>query len=295
MMRIAILSGKGGTGKTSVAAAFGYLAGRNAVLCDCDVDASNLSLVVGAENVQRREYSGGDVAIIDPQRCRGCGVCIGACHFDAIAPQNAKYHIEAAACEGCGYCAFVCPAHAIAMIARKSGDIFTAHSRFGAPIVYAELSAGAENSGRLSTQVRRIADEIAKAEEAEAILIDGPPGISCPAIAAATGTDYVLFVSEPTLSGVSDLERALEMAKKMHIPSGVLVNRGDINRDLCSMIRTLAERSEVDFWGALLLSSDFVCAVRAGRTVLEATNDERIISVLKAAWHSIAVRFKNRK
>ncbi len=292
MIRIAVLSGKGGTGKTSVAAALGYLAGREAVLCDCDVDASNLSLVAGAVNVQSQEYSGGKVAVIDPEICTGCGACVGACHFDAIESQGSRFRIESAACEGCGYCALVCPARAITMVDRKSGDIFTAESRFGSAIVYAELSINAENSGKLSTQVRRIADEIATERGAFAVIIDGPPGISCPAIAAATGTNYILFVSEPTLSGVSDLERALEMARKMHIPSGVLVNRGDINQDLSDEIRMIAEKSELDFWGILPLSSDFVRAVRAGKTVLEETEDEHIFSILKTTWLSIQMRFK---
>lgn len=295
MIRIAVLSGKGGTGKTSVTAAFGYLAGRDAVLCDCDVDASNLSLVAGAENVRSQEYSGGKAAVIDPRLCTGCGACVGSCHFEAIEPLGPEYRVESAACEGCGYCTHVCPAQAIAMIDRKSGDIFTARSRFDSPITYAELSTSGENSGKLSTQVRRIADELAVAQEAEIILIDGPPGISCPAIAAATGTNYILFVAEPTLSGISDLERALEMARRMHIPSGVLVNRGDINSDLSNEIRIVAGKIGIDFWGIVPLSFDFVRAVRSSKTILEETDDESIISVLKATWHSIVVRLENGK
>ncbi len=287
MIRIVMLSGKGGTGKTSVAAAFGFLAGPDAVLCDCDVDASNLALVVGAEKVQQREFSGGKVAVIDADICTGCGACVEVCHFEAIGKFSSKYRVISGACEGCGYCALVCPAQAIAMHDRKSGDIYIAENRFGSQIVYAELSLNAENSGKLSTQVRRDADKIAASRGAHAVLIDGPPGISCPAIAAATGTDYILFVAEPTLSGVSDLERALEMAKKLHITSGILVNRGDINRNLSETIRLLAEAFCADFWGVMPLSSDFIRAAREGKTVLEVTDDARISSILRSTWMSI--------
>jgi MinD superfamily P-loop ATPase len=292
MIRIAILSGKGGTGKTSVAASFGYLAGKRAVLCDCDVDASNLALVAGAQNIQSREYSGGMVAVIDPEACIGCGACARVCRFDAIEKAGPKYRIEAASCEGCGYCPRVCAFNAISMVERKSGDIFTGQSRFDSAIVYAELSIGAENSGKLSTQVRRLADEIAEEKDAEVIIIDGPPGVSCPAIAAATGTNYILFVSEPTLSGVSDLERAMEMARKLKIAAGVLVNRADINEVLSIKIKEITMQAGSDFWGAIPLSSDFVRAVRNGKTVLEETDDERITSALTQTWRSILERFQ---
>lgn len=293
MIRVAILSGKGGTGKTSVAASFGYLAGKRALLCDCDVDASNLALVAGVQSIKSQEFSGGMVAFINPQACTGCGACAKVCRFDAIKMQGSKYRIEAASCEGCGYCPRVCSFNAISMAERKSGDIFIGRSRFGSAIVYAELSTGAENSGKLSTRVRRIADEIAEEENAEVIIIDGPPGVSCPAIAAATGVNYILFVSEPTLSGVSDLERAMEMAGKLKIPVGVLVNRADINERLSVKIKEMTLLAGHDFWGAILLSSDFVRAVRNGRTVLEETDDERITSVLTHTWRSILARFQN--
>lgn len=293
MIRIAILSGKGGTGKTSVAASFGYLAGKQALLCDCDVDASNLALVAGAQNLKSQEFSGGMVAYINPQACTGCGACAKVCRFDAIKIQDTKYRIEAASCEGCGYCPRVCSFNAISMVERKSGDIFIGRSRFGSAIVYAELSTGAENSGKLSTRVRRIADEIAEEENTGVIIIDGPPGVSCPAIAAATGVNYILFVAEPTLSGVSDLERAMEMAEKLKIPFGILVNRADINERLSIQIKEMALVAGHDFWGTIILSSDFVRAVRNGRTVLEETDDERIRSVLTQTWRSILARFQN--
>ena len=178
------------------------------------------------------------------------------------------------------------------MVERKSGDIFTGQSRFDSAIVYAELSIGAENSGKLSTQVRRLADEIAEEKGAEVIIIDGPPGVSCPAIAAATGTNYILFVSEPTRSGVSDLERAMEMARKLKIPGGVLVNRADINEVLSRKIEAITMQTGNDFWGAIPLSSDFVRAVRNGKTVLEETDDERITSALTQTWRSILERFQ---
>jgi len=295
MKRLTVLSGKGGTGKTSMSAAFGYLSRSRAVLCDCDVDASNLALAVGASNIQSGEFSGGSTAVINADLCTGCGKCFEVCRFDAIKKLGGKFKVESMACEGCAYCAWVCPADAITMVERKSGDIFSAQSRFGSAVVYAELTTGAENSGKLSTQVRRMADDIAEKNGAEIIIIDGPPGVSCPAIAAATGVDYILFVAEPTLSGISDLRRGIEMAQKLAIPAGIIVNRSDINEEMTTHIKELAEKAGIDFWGTIPFSHDFVSAIRKGRTIMEETTDSRITSVLEQTWQSLLTRIESKK
>jgi len=181
------------------------------------------------------------------------------------------------------------------MVGCKSGDVYVVQSRFGSAIVYAELMTGAENSGRLSTRVRRIADEIAEKNGATIIIIDGLPGISCPAVAAAIGVDVILFVTEPTLSGLSDLGRALGMAERLQIPAFILLNRADINPVMAAKVEELSASSGSTFLGHVPLSSDFVAAVRAGKTVLETTKDRRIVSVLGRAWQSVVTRLQDEK
>jgi MinD superfamily P-loop ATPase len=294
--RIALLSGKGGTGKTSIAASFGFLAGKDGILCDCDVDASNLVLAVGSHNASSETFFGGVVAVIDRDVCISCGACARVCHFDAVKIRQSGYKINAGSCEGCGYCSLVCPVSAIRMEQRKSGDVFTAITRFGSSIVHAELATGAENSGKLSTEVRKIADELAEENGANLIVIDGPPGVSCPAIAASTGVDYVLLVAEPTMSGVHDLARMVELMKTLRIRAGVLVNRADINDEIAENIVGTVKNADLDFWGLIPISSDFVLAARNARTVMETTNDNRITSMIIGTWQGIlATTGKKRK
>lgn len=240
--QLVILSGKGGTGKTTVAAAFAHLAatGRRsvrAVLADVDVNASNLELVLHPQILQRHDFTGGQVAVIDPSLCSACGLCGEVCRFDAVwPPQQASgngaatwsYRIDPIACDGCAACVYQCPEEAIHMEPRQAGHWFRSDSRFG-PLFHAALRPAQEGSGRLVTTVRAHARQAALDEGYEVVVLDGPPGIGCPAISAATGTDLALVVTEPTVAGIHDLERVLLVTAHFGLPTWVCINKADLH------------------------------------------------------------------
>jgi MinD superfamily P-loop ATPase len=283
----AILSGKGGTGKTTFAAACGFLAGESAILCDCDVDAANLHLVSAARGISAREFSGGSAALIDQGKCSSCGKCMEVCHFDAVQRNRDSFVIDATRCEGCGYCLQVCPAEAVSMVEQKSGDIYVSESRFGSVVVHAELGTGAENSGKLSTKVRQIALGEAQVNGKSLIIIDGPPGVSCPAIAAASGTDYLVVVTEPSVSGFSDLRRVLELSRKLGIRTGVLINKADINPGLTLEIKQAMALGGFDLLGELPWDRAFVKALRCGKTIAETAPESLLTAAINGCWLKI--------
>lgn len=228
--QIVVLSGKGGTGKTSVTAAFAHLASQGArtrpVIVDADVDASNLALVLAPEPAEEHEFIGGQVAVIDPSRCGECGMCLDVCRFDAIRYENG-YVVDPVACEGCATCQTQCRWGAIRMQPERAGRWLRSGTRFG-PLFHADLLPGAENSGKLVTLVRQQAADFAADEHRPLVLVDGPPGIGCPVIAAVTGADLAVLVTEPTVSGVQDLQRVLETTQHFGIPAAVCINKADI-------------------------------------------------------------------
>ncbi|NNM54456.1 MAG: 4Fe-4S binding protein [Spirochaetales bacterium] len=288
MKQIAILSGKGGTGKTSIAGAMGFIAENRAVLCDCDVDASNLPLTTASKVIKTSDFSGGFAAEIDYSKCVSCGICAKVCRFDAVIKDSGSYQIQKNLCEGCGYCSVVCPVKAIRLTPVVSGSLSLSTSRFGSFIVHADLHTGAENSGKLSSQVRAMAREIAAIEEKDLIIIDGPPGISCPAIAAISGADFVLFVAEPSQSGLSDYKRALELSQKMRIPSGLVVNRADINPEITELLNRTARQANSEVLGSIPFSDVFPRALRSLKTVPELQDcPTDILNTLKNLYHSI--------
>jgi MinD superfamily P-loop ATPase len=231
--QIVVLSGKGGTGKTTVAAAFAHLASQEAsiVLVDADVDASNLELLLAPEERERHDFFSSKVAVIDPELCEACGRCQEVCRFDAVLAPEADgeaFSIDPVACEGCAVCLFQCPAEAIQMEEPQDGRWFLSDTRFG-PLLHAHLFAGQENSGKLVAEVRQRAAAIAREDGQAYAIIDGPPGIGCPVIAATTGTDLALIVIEPTVSGIHDLERILGVAEHFGVLAVVCINKYDIN------------------------------------------------------------------
>jgi MinD superfamily P-loop ATPase len=237
MKQLVVISGKGGTGKTSLVAAFAALS-QQAVLADCDVDAADLHLVLQPTTVYRDQFSGGKRAMIDDNLCTDCGRCEELCRFGAIIttqPENPRsartLSIDPLACEGCGVCAWFCEENAIDLVAVVSGEWFLSETRHG-PMVHARLGVAAENSGKLVSLVRSEAHTMAQARSLDLVLIDGAPGIGCPVIASVTGADLVLVVTEPTLSGLHDLGRVIRLTKHFGIPSMVLVNRYDLNEEL---------------------------------------------------------------
>lgn len=230
MKQLVILSGKGGTGKTTVAAALGHLASqeRTVVLADADVDAANLELVLAPQVQEEHPFLGGQRAIIDPQACTACGLCAEACRFDAVIPGEETYRVDPQACEGCAACFYRCPVGAIRMEEQQAGLWFRSETRFG-PLFHAYLFAGQENSGKLVTMVKQQARLLALDEGRDLLLVDGPPGIGCPAIASLAGADLALLVVEPTVAGVHDLERALGTARHFGVPALICLNKADLN------------------------------------------------------------------
>lgn len=221
--QLAVVSGKGGTGKTTIAAAFAALA-RNKVMVDCDVDAADLHLLLQPKILTQEKYFGGRSPRVDLDQCTQCGLCTEICRFHAI--NNGV--VDSVSCEGCGFCSHICPENAIMMEEAFSGDWFVSETTYG-PFVHARLGIGEENSGKLVTVVRKKAMEVAQERGLELILIDGPPGIGCPVTASLTGVNLILAITEPTLSGIHDLERVLKLAEHFKIPSMVCINKFDIN------------------------------------------------------------------
>ena len=257
MRELVIVSGKGGTGKTSLTASFAVLAERP-VIADCDVDAADLHLVLNPTVRQRELFRAGRVALIAPELCAGCGLCLERCRFDAVrrdhqGPGAPRFSIDANACEGCGVCVRFCPTHAINFPERVSGEWFVSDTRCG-PMVHARLGIAAENSGKLVSLVRRQAREIAEREGQKLILVDGPPGIGCPVIASLSGASAVLVVTEPTLSGEHDLKRVLALARHFAVPAAVCVNKWDLNPEMASRIEEGA--SALGAWTAARVRYD---------------------------------------
>lgn len=266
-----IISGKGGTGKTSVTASFAVLAKR-AVICDCDVDAADLHLVLTPQIRERHEFRSGHEALIRPEDCSGCGLCEEICRFDAIASCDGVYRIDPVACEGCGVCVHFCPEKAIDFPERLCGNWFVSDTRVG-PMVHARLGVAAENSGKLVSTVRTEARHLAEEENFNCVLVDGPPGIGCPVIASLTGASQVLVVTEPTVSGEHDLERVLGLARHFQIPAFVCVNKWDINPEMTCRIEKSARDAGARIAGR----------IRYDRAVTRAQIDQKAVVETKAA------------
>ncbi|RJX34226.1 MAG: (4Fe-4S)-binding protein [Desulfarculus sp.] len=227
MPEVLVISGKGGTGKTSLTGAFAHLA-QSKVICDLDVDAPDLHLLLRPRPRRTEEFYSGNLAVIAPERCTGCGECQARCRYGAVREKDGVYSIAPLGCEGCKVCVHFCPAQAIDFPVRHCGQWQVSDTRLGT-LVHAQLFPGQENSGRLVALLRQQARELARAQGAELILSDGPPGIGCPVISSLSGTDLAVVVTEPTLSGIHDLERVAELCRHFRVPAAVIVNRYDLN------------------------------------------------------------------
>jgi MinD superfamily P-loop ATPase len=264
MKQIAIVSGKGGTGKTSIIASLAALARGRAVYADCDVDAPDLHLILQPDIKERREFFGIKRAFIDGSKCTRCGSCQDACRFAAIA----DFQVNPALCEGCGVCKLVCPAEAVEMREGLAGYAYISDTRFG-PLVHAELFPGEEASGKLVAMVREMARILAASRKLDLVLIDGSPGIGCPVIAALTGVDMALVVTEPTITGERDLERILDVAGHFGINTAVCINKYDLNPEAAQHIEVLCQERAVMVAGRLPFHPSVVEAMVLGRSVVE--------------------------
>jgi MinD superfamily P-loop ATPase len=250
---LVVISGKGGTGKTSLVASFAALA-KNTVISDCDVDAADLHLILDPQIKERGDFSGGVVAEIIQNKCTACGKCKQACRFLAIdeekTPEGSRFCIDPLACEGCGVCYLVCEDEAVEVEDAVNGEWYISETRFG-PMSHAKLGIAEENSGRLVTLVRKNQDRLSEEAEIGEAIIDGSPGTGCPVIASLTGANYALAVTEPTVSGIHDLDRILELTKHFGIPSGIVVNKYDLNLEMTDRIKLLARDYNAEFMGTI--------------------------------------------
>jgi MinD superfamily P-loop ATPase len=267
MREIVVISGKGGTGKTSITAALACR-GPEKVLADCDVDAADLHLVLTPHIVERHDFYSGEIASIDLESCSLCGLCMQECRFQAIRQDKDGFHIMQEHCEGCGLCAYLCPTGAARMHTRLCGEWFVSDTRHGR-MVHARLGIGEENSGKLVTTVRQKSKELAEQAGLGLILTDGPPGIGCPVIASLTNANLAIVVCEPTLSAIHDLERVHALTRHFGIQCMALINKADINPGLAGRIRDICLERDVALLGELAYDQAFTQAQIRGRSVVE--------------------------
>lgn len=287
MKEIVIISGKGGTGKTSMVSALASLV-ENAVLCDADVDAADLHLILAPETDERHDFTSGHTARINVEQCTQCGTCREMCRWNAI---REDFTVDAVACEGCGVCYHFCPESAVEFPENLCGEWFVSQTRFG-PMVHAALGIAEENSGKLVSLVRREARTLAESTGRDFILTDGPPGIGCPVIAAIGGADAVLIVTEPTVSGQHDMTRVVDLAAHFGVPAMLCVNKFDLNPEMAGEIEAFAESRGVAPMGRVPFDPIFVRAMVQGRTLFEyaaATGDENgVTERIREIWQRVS-------
>jgi MinD superfamily P-loop ATPase len=284
-MEIAIISGKGGTGKSSISAAFATLQ-NEIVLADCDVDAANLYLLFNPVCDEEYAFVSGQKAVINQEKCDSCGVCIDYCRFDAIVEKDHKVAILETLCDGCLLCSRICPREAIDIVNEDKSRMYAGYFQNGR-MVYGRLAPGEENSGRLVNLVREKAKQIAKETEISNIIIDGPPGIGCPVISTITGVDVVVIVTEPTLSGLHDLKRTLEITAGFKLHTNVIINKFDINTDMTSRIETYCNQNGIQVIGKLPFDPLIVEAMVNCQSIIDYAPDSGISSLLKNTYSKI--------
>lgn len=282
MKELVVISGKGGTGKTSITASFAQLA-KDSVIVDCDVDAADLHLILTPEIKEKHDFYSGHEAEIDSTKCMSCGKCFELCQFDAI-KKGVPYKVDQYNCEGCGVCVKFCPYDAISFEESLCGEWMVSETRFGS-MVHAKLGVAAENSGKLVTTIKSKAQQIAKEENKELIIIDGSPGIGCPVIASLTGATQTLIVTEPTMSGLSDMKRILSLTKHFNIPSAVCINKADINIEITEQIENKAKELGATVAGRIRYDDEFITSQINKQTAIESNCDSS--ADIKNIWNFI--------
>lgn len=284
-MEIAVISGKGGTGKSCISAAFATLTER-VVLADCDVDAANLHIIFNPTHSEEHVFVSGQKAVIDKDICTNCGVCIDYCRFDAIAEIDGEVEILETSCDGCQLCSRICPVEAISMVDENKSRMYAGDFRNG-KMVYGRLSPGEENSGRLVDIVRTKAKEVAELNNLETIILDGPPGIGCPVISTITGVDYVVIVTEPTLSGLHDLKRTLEVTAHFKVPTRVIVNKFDLNAEMAQQIEDYCAEQDVKTIAKIPFDTQVVEAMIQCKSIVEHAPESEVAKLIVEAYKQI--------
>jgi MinD superfamily P-loop ATPase len=285
MKELVVISGKGGTGKTSLLGAFASLA-KDMVLCDADVDAADLYLILEPEVKERQDFQEGHRAVIDPDRCTECGECRRLCRWNAISPE---FEVDPIDCEGCGVCVYFCPAEAIDFPLKTCGELFISETRVG-PMVHARLGIAEDNSGKLVTLTRKQAKELATKRGLRLILTDGPPGLACPVIASITGATGVLIVTEPTLSGHHDMDRVVALAHHFGIPASVCINKFDLNPDMTETIEEYAGQRGLPVVGRIPFDPVFTEAMVQKQTIIEYNSGSEAAQAVKGIWEKLTSR-----
>ena len=285
MIELVVLSGKGGTGKSSLSAAFATLT-KNVVVADCDVDAANLHLILKPENYREEIYISGQKAVIDYEKCTSCGICMNYCRFDAIHHSNQRFEITETSCDGCQLCSRVCPAEAITMVNHDKSRWYEGTIKNG-KMVHARLSPGEDNSGKLVNIVRDQARETAFETGAEVILIDGPPGIGCPVISALSGTDKVVLVTEPTVSGLHDLKRIVELVNQFRVQAFVVINKYDLNLSMSDKIENWSTKQHLQVIGKIPFSQMVVDAMVNCESITNWSPASKISKEIKQIWNNL--------
>jgi len=284
MKQLAILSGKGGTGKTSITASFAVLA-KNAVVADSDVDAPDLHMLLHPDVTETQQFKGSKVAVIDETKCVSCGLCRENCVFDAI---TKDLKVDAIACEGCGVCKVVCPVNAITLAERVSGSAYISKTEYGF-MSHALLYPGESNSGKLVTLVRQNAKILAEKENCDLIIIDGSPGIGCPVIASITGVNAALVVTEPTLSGIHDLERVLKLLDHFNVVPFVCINMYDVNTDNTNKILSFCRENRIEVVGIIPFSPEVTHAMVNGKTIVEYSPESSVTKEIMSMWKKMCL------
>ncbi|MEA3266945.1 MAG: ATP-binding protein [Candidatus Fermentibacteria bacterium] len=290
MKEIVVISGKGGTGKTSVTGCFAALA-ENAILADCDVDAADLHMLLAPEIISRTDFISGHEAVIREDDCTGCGICRENCKFDAIdLTSEGKCRVNPLSCEGCMVCVEVCPEKAIDFPPNLCGEWYFSHTRFG-PMVHARLGIAQENSGKLVSTVRQEAAAKAKELKKDLLIVDGPPGIGCPVTASITGASLLVLVTEPTISGKHDMKRVLQLARHFSVPALVIVNKWDINPEMTVEIERESLLGGAHPIGRIPYDRAFTVAQINGRTLVEETTGAVVENIINI-WEKVCRKLK---
>jgi len=284
-MEIAVISGKGGTGKSSISAAFATLNGRK-VIADCDVDAANLYLLFNPTHEEEIVYIAGHKAHVNYELCTSCGLCANYCRFDAISFNGARVTISEISCDGCFLCSRICPENAIRMLQNDKSRMYSGSFRNG-KMVYGRLAPGEENSGKLVNMVREKASQIAGENNLEIIILDGPPGIGCPVISTITGADKAVIVTEPTISGLHDLQRTIEIVRKFDIKAFVIINKCDLNSAMSEQIEAWCSNTGIKVIGQLPFDSGVVEAMVQGKSIIEYDINSSVSIMIIEIWNKI--------
>ncbi|MFC2117035.1 ATP-binding protein [Bacteroidota bacterium] len=293
MKELVIISGKGGTGKTSIAASFACLAGDEVVVADCDVDAADMFLLLQADFAKSQDFFSGLTASIDQEKCSQCGICAEVCRFDAIQVINNNFYVDSFNCEGCSYCTRVCNDEAINMNKQNVGEWYISKIKTGSFMVHAKLGIGEESSGKLVAKVKNEAKHLADEINKEIIIVDGSPGIGCPVISSLSGADFVLLVTEPTISGLHDLKRVYKLIEKFKIKTGCLINKSDLNSYVRNEIIEFLEKEDIIHIASIPYNEKFTEALSSGKTIVEYENGD-IGSIVTESWNKIKMILTNK-